>query len=59
MGIHSTIFETYTPRNHPSALAHPDVVQKYIQKELSERHYTSPFSKSCLELLIGLFRLHP
>ncbi|KAJ6615695.1 hypothetical protein B0H10DRAFT_1716913, partial [Mycena sp. CBHHK59/15] len=50
---------TYTPPNHPSALSHPDVVQKYIRKELSERHYTGPFSKSRLELLIGPFRSSP
>lgn len=56
MGIHSSLLETYTPPNHPSALSHPDVVQKYIRKELSERHYTRPFSKSRLELLIGPFR---
>ncbi|KZP13145.1 hypothetical protein FIBSPDRAFT_716489, partial [Athelia psychrophila] len=56
MGITSTIISTFTPPNHPSALAHPEAVSKYIQKELSERRYTGPFSISRLENLIGPFR---
>ncbi|KAJ7088961.1 hypothetical protein C8R44DRAFT_592693, partial [Mycena epipterygia] len=59
MGIHPSLLKTYNPPNHPSALSHPDVVQKYIRKELSECHYTGPFSKLQLALLIAPFRSSP
>ncbi|KAJ7438991.1 hypothetical protein FB451DRAFT_975517, partial [Mycena latifolia] len=59
MGIHSTLTETYTPPNHASALAHPTVIQDYINKERAGGHYTGPFSRSRLEQLIGPFRTSP
>ncbi|KAJ7722078.1 hypothetical protein DFH07DRAFT_724391, partial [Mycena maculata] len=59
MGIHSTLTETYTPPNHTSALAHPSVIDEYINKERSGHRYTGPFSRSRLEQLIGPFRMSP
>ena len=59
MGIHSTLTETYTPPNHSSALAHPEVIQNYIHKECAGGRYTGPFSRSRLEQLIGPFRTSP
>ena len=59
MGIKSTPTETYVPPNHNSSLAHPSAVLSCIQNELSLGRYTSPFSQSRLELLIGPFRTSP
>lgn len=59
MGIHRNIFETYTPPNHASARLHPEVIDAYIAKELTGRHYTGPFSRSRLESLIGCFQTSP
>ncbi|CAK5270747.1 unnamed protein product [Mycena citricolor] len=59
MGITSSISRTYTPKNHYSAVAQANTVTKYIQNELSNRHYTGPFSATRLEALIGPFRSSP
>jgi hypothetical protein len=37
MGINSTIIETQTPPNHSSSLAHPTVIDDYINKERAHR----------------------
>lgn len=59
MGVHSVIYDTYTPKNHTSALSHPTAVDKYINTELLARRYTGPFSRSRLEHIIGPFRSCP
>jgi hypothetical protein len=59
MGINSVPSYTYTPPNHNSALTYPDHVLSHIQKELSLRRYSGPFSYSKLQLLIGHFRTSP
>ncbi|KAJ7636484.1 hypothetical protein FB45DRAFT_676012, partial [Roridomyces roridus] len=59
MGINSTVSETFTPPNHSSAFAHPDMIDAYIIKERAGRRYTGPFSRSRLEQLIGPFRTSP
>lgn len=59
MGVTSRVSSTYTPPNHNSALDHPEVILQHINKELSCRRYSGPFSKSQLEYLIGPFRTSP
>jgi hypothetical protein len=59
MGVHTPPTHTYTPPNHNSALLYPDHVMSHIQKELSLRRYSGPFSRSRLEFLIGPFRTSP
>ena len=58
MGVHTPPLQTYTPPNHNSALSYPDHVLSHIQKELSLRRYSSPFSRSRLHL-IGPFHMSP
>jgi hypothetical protein len=59
MGINSSITKTDTPPNHSSSLAHPTVIEDYINKERAGGRYTGPFSHSRLESLIGPFRTSP
>ena len=59
MGVHTPPTHTYVPPNHNSALSFPDHITSHIQKELSLGHYSSPFSCSDLESLIGPFRTSP
>ena len=59
MGVHTPPTQTYIPPNHNSALLFPDHVLSHIQKELSLGRYSSPFSRSDLESLIGPFRTSP
>jgi hypothetical protein len=46
LGIHSIPPETYIPNNHSSAIQHPQAIRTYINTELSNGRYTSPFSPS-------------
>jgi hypothetical protein len=32
------------PKNHKSALEHPDIIKQYIEAELSKQHIAGPFS---------------
>jgi len=59
MGVLSKLTATYTPPNHSSSLLSPDAIDAHINKELSLRRYTGPFSRSHLELIIGPFRSSP
>ncbi|TFK19745.1 hypothetical protein FA15DRAFT_554840, partial [Coprinopsis marcescibilis] len=59
MGVHSTLDQCFVPNNHASSLQHPDAVLKHINKELSLRRYSGPFSFSRLQHLIGNFRTSP
>ena len=59
MGVHLPPSQTYTPPNHNSALLFPDHVLSHIHNKLSLGCYSSPFSCSRLEFLIGPFRTSP
>ena len=59
MGINILPSYTFTPPNHKSALSFPGHVLSHISTELSRRRYSSPFSRSRLEALIGPFRTSP
>lgn len=47
------------PHNHRSALNNPNIIKKYIQKELSASRYFGPLSFLFIESSLGLFRSSP
>jgi hypothetical protein len=59
MGVNSDIPFIYTPPNYKSALDNPDTIKSHIAKEQAAGRYSGPFSKSCLESIIGPFRSSP
>jgi hypothetical protein len=59
MGVHTPPLHIYTPPNHNSAFAFHDHVLSHIRNELRLHRYSSPFSRSRLEFLIGPFRTSP
>ena len=59
MGISTLPTHTYTPLNHNSALSYSNHIVSHINNELSSRRYSSPFSSSRLEALIGPFCTSP
>ena len=58
-GVTSVLLGSYTPDNHSSATAHPQIVSDYIKKELAAGRYSGPFTYSQLFSLIGPFRTAP
>ena len=58
-GVSSTLLNSYTPDNHSSATAHPEIVSAYIQKELTAGRYSGPFSFAQLYSTLGPFRTAP
>ena len=59
MGVTSSPSFTYTPPNHSSAISYPTHVLSHIHHKLQHHRYTSPFSHSHLEYLIGPFCTSP
>ncbi|KDN34886.1 hypothetical protein RSAG8_12073, partial [Rhizoctonia solani AG-8 WAC10335] len=59
IGASGQVTTLYIPKNHASALLHPDAVEKHINTELCAGRYSGPFSKTNLLDLIGLFRTAP
>ncbi|CEL58626.1 similar to polyprotein [Rhizoctonia solani AG-1 IB] len=59
LGTSGLITSTYIPKNHASAISHPDAILDHINTELNAGRYSGPFSKSMLFDLIGPFRTAP
>lgn len=59
LGDLDPITTTYAPPNLPSALEHDQLIQNYINEELSLGHFSGPFSQTELEAKISPFRSSP
>ena len=46
---------SFTPQNHPSALANPGVIDNYILDELSSSRISGPYSTHVVEHILGHF----
>ncbi|EUC61982.1 reverse transcriptase/ribonuclease H, putative [Rhizoctonia solani AG-3 Rhs1AP] len=59
IGASDPVTTLYIPKNHASAILHPNAVEKHINTELRAGRYSGPFSKTDLLNLIGPFRTAP
>jgi hypothetical protein len=59
LGELDPIETTYAPPNLPSALEHDQLIQDYINTELSLGRFSGPFTQEELEIKIGPFRSSP